>query len=332
MAQNFEQLELEKPSQKELPIVPSDKGAILQEGEFSSPNYAPRTRGWRMTSEGLLEAVEAEVTNLTIVQTLTAGEAFAGATTPVPVFVGDGTETDLRPADSTGSSFTLNTTEKLAFKYTPAADETINIVKVRAQRDAGMSSDVKVSVQPDSAGQPSGTVLGYAIIPSTDFDSGSENLVSSPVFNVNVTLMAGISYWIVVEYVTTTETDGLIIDHTTGGVETTATYDGATWTVDDSSNIGIAITVKYIGGELFQSDADVTARSKFHGFVINTVALGSSVAAFMFSGIITAFSNLTPGATYYVSNTRGTIGTSPGSTSIEVGKALSDTKLLIKAY
>jgi hypothetical protein len=47
------------------------------------------------------------------------------------------------------------------------------------------------------------------------------------------------------------------------------------------------------------------------------------------SGIVDGFSGLTPGAVYYLSNTEGVIGTSAGSTSVKIGRALTATKLLI---
>lgn len=47
------------------------------------------------------------------------------------------------------------------------------------------------------------------------------------------------------------------------------------------------------------------------------------------SGVVQGFTGLTPNAKYYVQNTEGTIGTSAGSTTILVGKAISATELLI---
>jgi len=48
-----------------------------------------------------------------------------------------------------------------------------------------------------------------------------------------------------------------------------------------------------------------------------------------YAGIVDGFSGLTPGDIYYVSDTVGTISTTPGTNSIRVGKALTATKLLI---
>ena len=46
-------------------------------------------------------------------------------------------------------------------------------------------------------------------------------------------------------------------------------------------------------------------------------------------GVLDGFSGLTVGARYYVTNTVGTVGTTPGSTSVLVGRAISETELLI---
>lgn len=46
-------------------------------------------------------------------------------------------------------------------------------------------------------------------------------------------------------------------------------------------------------------------------------------------GILAGFSGLTPNAKYYLSNTAGAISTSPGSTSILIGKAISATEIVI---
>lgn len=284
-------------------------------------------------SEMFWDGTNLQATNMRVVQLMTAGESFTGGTAPQPAFIGDDTSTEIRTADSTGTETIIDLTKRVALKYTPSSNITINKISVRCFKDGGgtpMESDVIVSVQADSAGQPSGTDLSSATITNSSIGT-SESLVTSPVFTTNVELTSGTPYWMVVRLTTTSETDDLHIDRTTGGSNTTATFDGSTWTVDTTSNIGIGIHVQYVGGQLFKSEADITERAKFHGFVINTVSLGSTVTQLQFTGFST-LSGLSAGSTYYVSDTIGTIGTTPGSTSVEVGKAISSTQLLIKSY
>lgn len=48
-----------------------------------------------------------------------------------------------------------------------------------------------------------------------------------------------------------------------------------------------------------------------------------------YAGIQSGFTGLTEGVVYYLQNTAGSIGTSAGSTSVLVGKAISETQLLV---
>lgn len=294
--------------------------------DSSTPKFSiGSSTGSKMTWNG----TKLQASNINIVRTMTAGEAISGSTTSVPVFIGDDTSTILRVSDNTGLSFNMSTIARLAHKWTPSINEMVNYVTIRAERQAGMDSDVRAGIQADNAGEPSGTYLGYVDIPSTDFSVGSETLVTSAVFNNDVDTTASTPYWFVVEYVTTSETDQLLIDRRTTGSETTSTYNG-TWTTDTSSDSGIGWGAKYTGGRLFKSEADVTERAKFHGFAITDAALGASID-FLYNGAST-FAGLTPGDTYYVQNVRGTIGTTPGAASVEAGIALSASELLTKSY
>jgi hypothetical protein len=59
---------------------------------------------------------------------------------------------------------------------------------------------------------------------------------------------------------------------------------------------------------------------------LSSVGVSSSIQV---NGRLTSFTGLTPNSKYYLSNTAGEIGTSAGSTSVLLGKALSATELLI---
>lgn len=64
----------------------------------------------------------------------------------------------------------------------------------------------------------------------------------------------------------------------------------------------------------------------FQAFELTTPTLPTS--NIQYDGNVT-FSGLTPNAKYYLQNTAGTIGTSAGSTTVLLGKALSSTELVI---
>ena len=66
----------------------------------------------------------------------------------------------------------------------------------------------------------------------------------------------------------------------------------------------------------------------FIGFAAAAIT-GGVTGSFVTSGVATGFSGLTPGVQYYLSDTPGAIGTSPGTNTRKVGIAISTTTLLI---
>lgn len=99
-----------------------------------------------------------------------------------------------------------------------------------------------------------------------------------------------------------------------------ATINGAT--------LPVPVYQKVSDGELYACDANDTAALAYIGFAISNSTDGNAIS-FQSTGIVTGFSGLTPGERYYVQDAVGTIGTTPGTREILVGKALSATKLLI---
>lgn len=80
--------------------------------------------------------------------------------------------------------------------------------------------------------------------------------------------------------------------------------------------------------KLYQGDANDDTRLQFDGFVLNTGS-GDDPAEFQGEGIVGGFSGLDEGETYYLQDAVGTIGTTPGTYPVIVGRAISATELLI---
>lgn len=80
--------------------------------------------------------------------------------------------------------------------------------------------------------------------------------------------------------------------------------------------------------EVYPCDADDNTRYKFDGFAITNGTNGNDIDV-QDTGAVTGFSGLTEGARYYVSNTAGSISTTPGDKQILVGIAISTTEILI---
>lgn len=80
--------------------------------------------------------------------------------------------------------------------------------------------------------------------------------------------------------------------------------------------------------ELYACDANDLNRIKFIGFVTSNGTDGAA-ATFQGQGVVSGFTGLAEGEKYYVQDTVGTIGTTPGTYEVLVGIAISETQLLI---
>lgn len=94
---------------------------------------------------------------------------------------------------------------------------------------------------------------------------------------------------------------------------------------------GAIVNVFDDGGTIGVRNADGTSDGKdVTGFVMDAVASGDDAQIF-FEGIVTGLSGLTPGVRYYLSNTAGTITSTPltgaGEVSQFVGRSISATEL-----
>jgi hypothetical protein len=80
--------------------------------------------------------------------------------------------------------------------------------------------------------------------------------------------------------------------------------------------------------ELYACDANDPTKYKYIGFVTSDGTNGNP-ANFQGQGIVSGFTGLDEGEKYYVQDTAGTIGTTPGTMEILVGVAISPTQILI---
>lgn len=82
------------------------------------------------------------------------------------------------------------------------------------------------------------------------------------------------------------------------------------------------------GGVLLADGNDINAVD-FIGFAVSNATAGQTVYV-QKDGVVNGFTGLTKGATYYVQDAVGTIGTSTGTYEIKVGVAVSSTELLVQ--
>lgn len=81
--------------------------------------------------------------------------------------------------------------------------------------------------------------------------------------------------------------------------------------------------------ELYVCDGNDHTKLKYIGFATSNSTDGNPIN-FQGAGIVGGFSGLDEGEKYYLSDTAGTISTSPGTYAVLVGVAISPTELLIQ--
>lgn len=79
---------------------------------------------------------------------------------------------------------------------------------------------------------------------------------------------------------------------------------------------------------MFIVDGDVASTTAFSGFAVSSSASGGNVYV-QTDGIVNGFTGLTAGSKYYVSDTAGTLATTPGTFEVYVGMAASSTAIII---
>ncbi|MDF1498511.1 MAG: hypothetical protein P1P85_04135 [Patescibacteria group bacterium] len=95
----------------------------------------------------------------------------------------------------------------------------------------------------------------------------------------------------------------------------------------NGATLPVAVFVKASDGEIYACDADDSTKLDFIGFAI-TNSTDANPITVQTDGIVNGFTGLTVGSSYYVQNNK-TIGTSKGTATILVGRAISSTELII---
>lgn len=108
-------------------------------------------------------------------------------------------------------------------------------------------------------------------------------------------------------------TSGIIKNFTAG-----ETINGAT--------LPVPVYINNADTRVYACDANAQGKLKYFGFAISNSTAGNSINV-QISGVIPGFSSLTIGAIYYISDTVGTISTTPGTLQIPIGIAVSATQI-----
>lgn len=131
---------------------------------------------------------------------------------------------------------------------------------------------------------------------------------------------------------TTREKDALVGDGATPSSSNPYTLRARSVTAGETINgatLPVPVFQNTSDNEFYACDANDNTRYKFLGFAVSNSTDGNSMNV-QFSGVVSGFTGLAEGTSYYVQDTVGTIGTTPGTIEILVGVAISETQLLIQ--
>lgn len=306
-------------------------GATVASGYANAPAYVLKdgTAVFGTVSAGNIsfDGTKLVVSDSKIINTFTAQENISAGDA---VCIGDGTTIDTEPYTGVGSSTTITTTDWIAQQYTSIIGSvTLTRVIIAMAASVNGNYSITLSVRANSAGAPTGSDL----VSKTQTCALTTSQVSVNFdFSSAMTTASQTSYHIVVRRAASEgNTVSVGRDNNASQGTNTSANSGSSWS---AANGGIRLEVTEtdsVSGQVSKTSASSThARANnFIGFAFETKTAGQSIRIAL-SLIATGLSSLTPGSTYYLSNTLGAIATSAGTATRKIGVALSSTSLLIK--
>lgn len=255
----------------------------------------------------------APIISLTASENITAGQA---------VSVGGEVYTDQQTISTTTTHSSANGTYSQSFT-TP--DDALKIKSVAVFLSSAYSGrTAEFAIYADSAGKPTGSALATSGSVTLSSPSVGE---STAVFATALSVSPSTTYHVV--------SVNLGADEAWHRADTTGQgahqYSGGVW---NAINGPFALRVNYydtVSGTAYKASAASNSQraNSLVGFATENITSGNA-GNIKVGGVVTGLSGLTPGATYYLSNTAGAISTSAGTVSRKVGVAISATELLIK--
>lgn len=266
-----------------------------------------------------------------------AGENIDGATLPVPVFIPSTSQAEalLLTQGAAESQKNMNAAKWYANFFTLGLSDKLTKVTLRMQRYGSAAGNVNLAVYAvDGSNKPTGSALYTVSLDSASIGTSGEADYDFIFTSANLTQSA--TYALVVSYPGGSDSPGgypnyigLKANQTTRVNGWISTDSGSTWANSPDAYFKIyGYQTGIVAGSVSKSEGDDPLRARFNGFATSLATAGNSINVKLY-GVVTGFTGLTPGAKYYVQDTRGTIGTSAGSTSIIVGVAINSTSLYI---
>lgn len=294
------------------------------------------TTGYILATDGTGTMTWSAPASASIGANLVAGEAITtndalvmGSSTGAVIPQFEDIDTD------TGQAFGNNTTIKLAQSIQCASDCTISGVGLNIKKILAPTDNFIIGLFDDSAGAPgtelaSSTIAGTSI--TTSYAYYAAQLTSSQ------TLTAATQYWLVMYRSGAQDasnyyaTNGGAANSYSGGVAKYFAF--SVWNTTGSPADYYFLAGMYaLAGKVYKATGTVNSGSDaFVGFATASAAAAGDNVNVAMAGLLTGFTGLTAGATYYMSTTTGAISTTLPTHIVEVGIAASTTAMIIKQH
>jgi hypothetical protein len=261
---------------------------------------------------------------ITVGETITARNALRaarGTSSLQSLTTGGGFDEELQ---GTGGS-----AEMLAVRYQPASAVAVSSFTARLKRVGSPVDNLVATVEADSSGSPSGTPLGTstAVVMST---IGTTYQDVTFTFSTPVTLTAG-TYYIKLARTGSMSSSARVDWHADIDGSPTSPISkyrvSGTWYTRTPGYLHTITDSDGTAGQYLKANAASTANAKVIGFATEGGAAAAEITM-QNTGILGGFSGLTVGSIYYLKDD-GTIGTTAGTVSLIVGRAISETELAI---
>jgi len=252
-------------------------------------------------------------------------------------------------------------TRGYAMKFVPSVTSsnlTTMLFRAAEQVNGATLGDLDISIQTDSAGSPSGTIItnGSATqIPQATLRTWNTTLATrTATWASPPTLTAGTTYWIVWKMNFTDPTNYLKLGFESSGTNyvnyisftrKTFTFTGSTWGTTNTTQpifCWFDTQKNLLGTAVVPCDANIPGRLwRFIGFANG--AISAQATGSVYYNIVPGLTGLTSGAYYYLSATTGAITTTAPNTSFDysnsatnptaftyrIGRAINTTTLQI---
>lgn len=222
-----------------------------------------------------------------------------------------------------GNSLGGGSNEKIADSFSITGNRGISRITTHLKADAGgYSGNLLITIQGDSSGEPDGVPIGTVTVAGSGV-STSYTVVTydfASLFNVD----DGVTYWVVFDSSVPGETYTMY-GNTTGNYEY---FRSSSWT-SDTGTLKFDLINVVTDGNVYLSDASAAATADPFLGLIQTAGDAGDTVQIQISDTFSSLSGLTIGSDYFLTDTPGATGTSAGTVTKKVGRALSATELQI---